>query len=194
MPRPEYEELPNELQVEAFAYGENEKCIEIKLHPRVPDNLLGNPNTIAGWAVDFARKLLKDVKHIEKWKCEFCGKHAQAIKAQAGFWTHLTPPRMVLYIHEICDSGPCAVQPDLLNLTMNLPPGTLNTIDFERNTVLPVSGSCINCGRDQGMLPDGKLRELSRCGTCKLTRDCQKADWPRHKHEHVVCKAIRSVN
>ncbi|KAL0568774.1 hypothetical protein V5O48_013204 [Marasmius crinis-equi] len=161
-------ELPNELQMEAFAYGENGKRIEIKLHPRVPDDRLGKPRQIDEWGVDFAKKLLHDVKHAEKWKCEFCGGHAVLPKVQAAFWTHLSPPRLVLYIHETCNSSACKFRFELMLMELDVMPGTLNNIQFENdNDTPPVSGCCIKCGREKG---DNTTAQLSRCATCRLTR------------------------
>ncbi|KAJ8073953.1 hypothetical protein PM082_012237 [Marasmius tenuissimus] len=187
-----HEELPYELQVEAFAYGEDGKRVEVKLHPRVPDDRLGKPREIGEWSLDFAKTLLHDVKHAEKWKCEFCGDHAKLPKVQAAFWTHLSPPRLVLYIHETCDKPNCAIQFDYIHAQLSAQPGTLNIIEVENTNILPpVSGSCIKCGREK---MDGSDAQLMRCASCRLTRycgkDCQKNDWPRHKR---VCKAIRSV-
>ena len=68
-----HKELPNELQLEAFTYGQDGKRIEIKLHPRILDDILRKPRQIGQWSLDFSTKILRDVKHAEKWKCEFYG-------------------------------------------------------------------------------------------------------------------------
>ncbi|KAK1229341.1 hypothetical protein PQX77_007595 [Marasmius sp. AFHP31] len=168
-----HEELPYELQVEAFAYGENGKRVEVKLHPRVPEDRLGKPPQIGEWGLDFAKTLLHDVKHAEKWKCEFCGDHAKLPRVQAGFWTHLNPPRLVLYVHETCDKPNCAIQFDYIHAQLSAQPGTLSIIEVENTNILPpVSGSCIKCAADSlGEMNSAPLQRSHRLEAASTPTD-----------------------
>lgn len=51
----------------------------------------------------------------------------------------------------------------------------------------PQPSGCAYCGHD------GSTQSLSNCGRCRLTKycskDCQKADWPKHQEWCFVCEA-----
>ncbi|KAF7789382.1 hypothetical protein EIP86_000326 [Pleurotus ostreatoroseus] len=53
--------------------GADQRRAEIEFSPRVPDNKVGKPNEIAMWANNLVQGLGTDVKHSQKWHCEFCG-------------------------------------------------------------------------------------------------------------------------
>ena len=53
--------------------GADQRRVEINFSPRVPDSKVSKPREIRMWAQSLAQGLGTDVKHSQKWHCEFCG-------------------------------------------------------------------------------------------------------------------------
>ncbi|KAI0748203.1 hypothetical protein C8Q80DRAFT_723888 [Daedaleopsis nitida] len=185
-------ERADKLNVELVGYGWQEKRVTVRFHlPKDRDQ------TRIDLAVNF---MGRDVKHSKSWTCEFCGAPARETQFQVLSWTHLDPPRLVVYIHFVCDMD----QPHVL-LNLRALHDMLNRMNMGRlgsfedslvgkdvDVVFPLAGSCACCQRDATANLDNGLK---KCSKCKLTRycseKCQKRDWPRHK---VTCGKIQSVN
>ncbi|KAF9015927.1 hypothetical protein BDZ89DRAFT_962340 [Hymenopellis radicata] len=138
-----------------------------------------------------------DCKHSRNWRCEFCKKQARETVWMTASWMHLSPPRMVCYVHNICDSahGECHEKLAALNEEMGratgCPPNALPRSEVPAGrTEYPLSASCAHCERDE----TAQRNTLKQCMRCKVTRfvlaDCQRPDWPRHKD---FCKAVEDV-
>ncbi|CAA7267704.1 unnamed protein product [Cyclocybe aegerita] len=53
--------------------------------------------------------MAKDIKHTNAWRCEICSRPSRETKVDMAAWVHLPEPRVVLYIHHLCEAGfnPC---------------------------------------------------------------------------------------
>ncbi|KAF7368837.1 MYND-type domain-containing protein [Mycena venus] len=160
-------------------FGRNQRRVEITLNPILP--------------ADFATT---DVKHTSDWHCEFCTKPVQETIWMNASWLHLTPPRLVSYVHNVCDAGtgPCAEQVRQLNtygagmsgspLVSVWPPKENEEVQFL------LSSSCAFCNNET----EESCQSLQRCSKCRLIRycsiGCQRKDWTRHK---MCCKVVQEA-
>lgn len=55
--------------------GEDQRRVEVKCSPRVPIEYAGNLRRMQDWAQGVVNKVVFDVKHSQRWHCEFCGEH-----------------------------------------------------------------------------------------------------------------------
>lgn len=54
--------------------GYNQRRVELEFRPPVPKaDMLGNVDRMMTWAKWSIIELLQDIKHSQKWHCEFCG-------------------------------------------------------------------------------------------------------------------------
>ncbi|RPD60273.1 hypothetical protein L226DRAFT_555144 [Lentinus tigrinus ALCF2SS1-7] len=145
---------------------------------------------------DMTRNLIRDVKHSRDWMCEFCGRIARETQVMTLTWTHLSPPRMAIFIHHICnhDRQECFAELEehhyAIKMLNNLPQTPLPRPRRKRpGDRHPRASSCAGCQKDAT-----SSMELQRCSRCKLTRycgtECQRDDWKRHKQ---TCSQIYSV-
>ncbi|KAF9482381.1 hypothetical protein BDN70DRAFT_875128 [Pholiota conissans] len=184
-----------ELIIEAFTYGSNQTRAEVVLRPVIPEAIRGNLAALDAWAKELVSELGTDLKHTDVWTCEICGKPARETQYDMASWTRLAQPRIVLYIHHVCEAGanPCSTLLDRQSAQMAQMAGNAPDIkkrDKPADVQFPLSAGCLNCQDDKTAGP-----KLSRCGGCKLVRyvcgsECQKADWKRHKK---ICKMIKSA-
>ncbi|KAJ7720272.1 hypothetical protein DFH07DRAFT_680841, partial [Mycena maculata] len=83
--------------------------VEITLNPRIPPKFVTTLEKKDQWVDGFLKSIVKDVKHSGNWRCEFCTKRARETEWMDCPWLHFYPPRMVSYVHSVCDTeGPCA--------------------------------------------------------------------------------------
>ncbi|KAF8169935.1 hypothetical protein BJ912DRAFT_158834 [Pholiota molesta] len=182
------------LILTAFTYGSNGKRAEIELRPAIPENIRGKVEALKIWSQSLVMSMGNDLKHTDEWTCEICGKPARETKYDVASWTHLQEPRIVIYIHHVCDAGnkTCSTTIDRQSAQMAAMSGLRADFpEFDSDGVeYPLAGSCLNCQKDTSA-----KSTLSRCGGCKLVRycgtECQSSDWKRHKK---ICKMIKSVN
>ncbi|TEB18985.1 hypothetical protein FA13DRAFT_1647533, partial [Coprinellus micaceus] len=139
-----------------------------------------------------------DFKFTNEWGCEICGKQARESKYNVVYWTHLPQPRVVFYIHNLCEAGMnychkvIKDQERVINAMHMMPsppdPSWPNTDHRTPESPYPAASSCAKSNDEKTAKKGFKM---SRCSTCKLTRyccgdflcnpGCQKADWSRHK-------------
>lgn len=175
--------------------GENQRRIEIKLNPRIPMSMMGSMQQKHMWAQGFLQKLGVDVKHTQRWHCEFCDKQARESHLMIASWMHLSPPKLIAYVHLVCNAvtGPCYEKLQMVSMETAImtgcPPSTPPPFTTA-NIIFPLAASCGNC-KD----PNTAKRELNRCSKCKLIRycgvECQRMDWQRHKE---ICKTVKDVS
>lgn len=58
--------------------GENQRRVEVQLAPRIPAELAGNMRRMQSWARDKVHATVLDIKHSQRWHCEFCGARVYA--------------------------------------------------------------------------------------------------------------------
>ncbi|KAI0821826.1 hypothetical protein BC628DRAFT_1328573 [Trametes gibbosa] len=181
-------ERADKVNLEVLTYGWEGKMATIRLHLPMDRDMQR--------LHDATRNLIRDVKHSRFWKCEFCGRPARETQVQTATWVRVTPPRMAMYIHHICDHDRRSCFGDMeavhkAMLRLDDRPETPLPRPPRKNAgeAFPLSGSCAGCEEDESM--DKTMR---RCGGCKLTRycsvACQRKDWSRHKS---TCKQVHSV-
>ncbi|KAG9011052.1 hypothetical protein FRB94_008967 [Tulasnella sp. JGI-2019a] len=183
----------DEFLLEMHGYGYDGKRVEVYLRPKI--SVTSNVNQRQREAQAILLKLGKDIKHSRDWTCEFCDKPSRETVFNVASWMHLTPPRLVVYIHHVCDAGPgpCLDQLNalqrLMEQTTGQPSVTPPPIAKPPGIEYPLASSCGLCHDETSA---GKA--MSKCGKCKLIRYCstnyQKQDWPRHKS---VCKIVKAV-
>jgi len=177
------------IELLAIVYGANHKRVEVSLRPKPPAAMQGNPNALGQWVNQYMLTIGQDLKHSSNWECEFCSKPARETQYQFFSWLHLSPPKINIYIHQLCDCNPeskCADQVEdmqrmsqpgqLIPPRQKMPPGS----------VFPLSSACAACKGDKG-LPTQHV-----CTGCKLTRycspECQREAWQTHKK---MCKVLK---
>ncbi|KAJ6460978.1 hypothetical protein C8R45DRAFT_536450 [Mycena sanguinolenta] len=177
-------------------YGSEQRRVEITLRPTLPASAT-TPFKKHQWLWTFLEKLGPDMKHNRNWRCEFCKTRAREAYWMSASWSHLTPPRTISYVHNVCDAGtgPCAEQLKQLHTAMGqetgCPPRTFPRLNLPPGSdKFPLSGSCAVCHDET----EKSRKNLKQCSRCELTRycsvDCQRADWNRHK---VCCAAVKEV-
>ncbi|KAK7687280.1 hypothetical protein QCA50_009785 [Cerrena zonata] len=142
----------------------NHKHLEAQLQIRIPDAEYGTDATrFVTWAATFTRSTCIDLKHSDKWHCEYCGKRARGQIPIIAAWTHSTPPKMVMCTYLVCDvNSSCgdqareAIREDAPGA--EFPPET-------PGSVYPQAAGCANCKSDASAEND-----LRRCTSCKLIR------------------------
>ncbi|KAI0641407.1 hypothetical protein C8Q79DRAFT_990719 [Trametes meyenii] len=181
-------ERADKVNLEVLSYGWNGKRVIVRMHlPMDRDMQRLHAAT---------RNLIRCVKHSAHWRCEFCGRHSRETQVQTATWVRIDPPRMIIYIHHICDhDNPSCFQDmeDVHNAMQRLDGRPEDPLPRPppkpEGMVCPRAGSCAGCQED---LPF--KTQLKRCAGCQLTRycsvKCQREDWPRHKD---TCKKIHSV-
>ncbi|EKM59859.1 uncharacterized protein PHACADRAFT_206078 [Phanerochaete carnosa HHB-10118-sp] len=176
--------------------GHDQRRVEVQLAPVMPPEVAASMRRRQEWAHELSGRVTPDLKHGQRWHCEFCDKLARESFVQNVSWLHLSPPRLIIYVHLMCDTqqGPCAArlrevagimasQTGQPNLVMTMPNR------FAPDPVFPAAASCLNCKGEETI-----RKSLSQCGACKLVRycstACQREDWGRHKK---TCKAVKDV-
>ncbi|KAI0667221.1 hypothetical protein C8Q78DRAFT_1071983 [Trametes maxima] len=184
-------ERSDKLNLELVAYGTGEKRVTVRFHlPKDRDT---------GRIQLVTMLMIRDVKHSKDWTCEWCGLPARESHVETLSWQHLEPPRLVIYIHFVCDMEARHVRQGIevnRNFLSMVHGGSLGPAQPPPpprmpGETYPLAGSCACCQRDVTAGKD----DLKRCSRCKLTRycgaECQKKDWARHK---VTCGMVFSVN
>ncbi|EIW54764.1 uncharacterized protein TRAVEDRAFT_39272 [Trametes versicolor FP-101664 SS1] len=187
-------ERADKLNIELIGYGWAEKRVMVRLHlPKDRDMD----------RIQLAVALMgRDIKHSKHWLCEFCGAPARETHFQNLSWHHLDPPRLIIYIHFVCDMDKAHVRAGLttshnmLNLAQGGAMGPMPSFDTfgqrPAGVAYPLAGSCGHCQRDETA---GAGAGMMRCSGCKMTRycgaECQKKDWKRHK---VSCGMVYTVS
>ncbi|KAF8972566.1 hypothetical protein BDZ97DRAFT_1781661 [Flammula alnicola] len=183
------------LILTAFEYGPKERRVEIELRPTIPENMRGKVALMGPWSQSLVMSMGTDLKHTNSWTCEICDKPARETKYDVASWIHLSEPRLVLYIHHLCEAGNNKCHQIIVAQSRQM--GALSgagippqmPLDKPAGVEFPLAGSCCNCKKDITAKSN-----LSRCGGCKLVRycstECQTSDWTRHKK---ICKTVKSV-
>lgn len=52
-----------------------ERCVQIEMRPVIPAAFVGNEDTLNQWAHVMAMGFIREVKHTERWSCNFCGEY-----------------------------------------------------------------------------------------------------------------------
>lgn len=194
--------------------------LEVEVEIPLPEEMLipgSNGTTVANltrldpFAVEMGFILFKDLKHGGVFMCEFCGKPARENIMDRMSWTHLPfppiglGPRETLYVHPVCNAaiGPCreaAKSIQRYSAAVTKSQNTFTMDDFDRMVGGPpdptilyaLNSSCAGCEEEDN--EDGTKKKMMRCSNCKITRycgrDCQKADYQRHK---TICKYVMAV-
>ncbi|CAL1697240.1 unnamed protein product [Somion occarium] len=176
--------------------GERQRRAEIELRPRVPNrDMLRNQTQMNAWAQGVLNSVGVDVKHTQKWHCEFCTKPARETVHMVMSWMHLNPPKLNVYVHNICDAGVGRCSETLRSIQAEAAlfatggPGLPPRLPPAADGQYPLAASCARCKREETAEQD-----LQRCSRCKLIRyccvNCQREDWVRHK---VVCRMVKNV-
>ncbi|KAG9004150.1 hypothetical protein FRB90_011051 [Tulasnella sp. 427] len=193
------------LRIESKWYGYGNVKMEIDLEIPVnagwltPENL----RLAVGYAADQFIKSMADAKSRHTFGCEFCGQPARENYLNIASYLHLPPkgamwnehpssgPFILILVHVVCKmSGECGNAAKQLSSDLAQETGTPETHIPEKGTVdttvYPLFGSCANCKSDETA-----QKVLSACAKCKTAqycgKDCQRADWPRHKES---CKWV----
>ncbi|KAJ3527396.1 hypothetical protein NMY22_g9806 [Coprinellus aureogranulatus] len=165
------------LELTGFTYGYNQRRTEIELRPVVPEAIRGNALKIRDWVDGLAITMSPDFKFTNEWGCEICGKTARESKYHVVYWTHLAQPRVVFYIHNLCEAGTnychrvIKEQADLINAITPTLPDPRWPNNFPQNTdyddlpesPYPAASSCAKC-HDEKTAKKGY--RMSRCGGC----------------------------
>ncbi|KAG8926603.1 hypothetical protein FRC01_008646 [Tulasnella sp. 417] len=193
------------LRIESKWYGYDNARMEIDLAIPVLSEWLSPENLrlAVGYAADQFIKAMADAKSRHTFGCEFCGKPARENYLNIASYLHLPPkgtewnghpssgPFILILVHTVCKmSGECGNEAKKLSSELAQDTGTPETHIPEKNpvdeTIYPLFGSCANCKTD-----DTAKKTLSVCVKCKTAqycgKDCQRADWPRHKES---CKWV----
>ncbi|EIN07524.1 hypothetical protein PUNSTDRAFT_136202 [Punctularia strigosozonata HHB-11173 SS5] len=193
-----------EIELQVFLYGSDQKRLELKLAPRLPQHdmpIVPGGGEREEYVQALLRRIMFSIKHSGSWQCEFCGKPARETVIQFNSWLRLTPPRAVAYLHAICssDPGPCRTTFDAIDLRMGLMSGhplrAPQYVPREPGQVFPLLAACASCEEEKtaDINTPGKT-SLMRCSGCKVTRYCGKAcqreDWRVHKE---FCKILKSA-
>ncbi|KAJ7170998.1 hypothetical protein C8R46DRAFT_1087429 [Mycena filopes] len=153
-------------------YGAEQRRVEVTLNPIIP----ATARTMVQkheWLQGFLERIGRDMKHTRNWRCEFCKKHARETVWMNASWMHLTPPRMVCYVHNICDAGagPCYEElraSEAYVARMNgVPPSGPPLPKTQKN--YPMSSSCLVCNNEASE----SRKSLKQCARCELTRYCR---------------------
>lgn len=91
------------------------------------------------------------------------------------FWHHLDPPRVIVYIHYVCDMDKPHVQAGLIeyhNMMDSVNQGHLGPMPSfpppkPSGMVFPLAGSCACCERDATAADSANMK---KCSKCKMTR------------------------
>ncbi|KAL1948727.1 hypothetical protein VTO73DRAFT_10533 [Trametes versicolor] len=191
-PRPplKYWERTDMVNLEVLIYGWHDTGALIRMHLPLMDR---DPDRLHA----ATRGLIRDVKHSRNWRCEFCGRFSRESQVQTSTGLRADPPRMVMFIHNICDHDrkTCfrklkAVYRYCARIDRRPPLPLPPPAPKPRNMVYPRAGSCVGCQKDSTL-----LGEQQRCERCNLSRycsiKCQKDDWPRHRE---TCERICFVS
>ncbi|KAJ7242901.1 hypothetical protein C8J57DRAFT_446510 [Mycena rebaudengoi] len=158
-------------------FGAEQRRVEITLNPTIPSSA----NTIAKqhqWLQGFLLDIGVDMKHNRNWRCEFCKLHARETVWMMCSWMHLTAPRVVGYVHSVCDGGegPCYERLREVNAQLGRatgsPPSMIPRIR-RGQAKYPLSSSCAVCHNEE----DSSRRNLKQCARCELTRYCRCVDF-----------------
>ena len=103
------------------------------------------------------------------------GKPSRETHVQTMFWHHLDPPRVIVYIHYVCDMDEAHVQAGLTgyhNMMDSVNQGRLGPMSSfpplkPSGFVFPLAGSCAWCERDETAIDGANMK---KCSQCKLTR------------------------
>ncbi|KAL0947302.1 hypothetical protein HGRIS_013420 [Hohenbuehelia grisea] len=161
------------------SYGGDDKKAEMELTSRIPEAARANLQLTTTWAMDLVRSLGNDLKFIYDWKCYVCEKPAGETFYILAAWTHLTPPRVHIFIHNLCaiDQGPCHLEVEATSAELKResghpgpPPAIKRPSPPPPNgmTHWPLTGACAKCWKEE----TATNGSLSRCGRCKMTRYC----------------------
>ncbi|KAI0791860.1 hypothetical protein C8Q75DRAFT_732243 [Abortiporus biennis] len=126
-----------------FRDPDTQRRLELKLHPTVPTaEMCRDQSQMNPWAQKVLLTIGPDVKHSQRWHCEFCNKPARETVQQVASWMHLQPPKLNAYIHNICDTsrGPC------IELLRAVTPSTMAPLapasGSSEELGIPMSASC----------------------------------------------------
>lgn len=178
--------------------GEDQRRVELKFTPVVPPGVAGNLRRMQDWAREVVTGLMLEVKHSNQWHCEFCNKLARESHMNFASWMHLSPPKMIVYVHLLCDTrgSKCfqhvkAAEREMAAIT-GQPLASGPPVHLVPGAVYAAAASCTKCERE-----DTVSQNMIRCGRCKLARycskECQTSDWPRHKMNCKVTKEVKWV-
>ncbi|KAI0353883.1 hypothetical protein OH77DRAFT_1426710 [Trametes cingulata] len=176
------------VNLEILSYGWRGKCATVRMHLPMDRDIQRLHRATRG--------LIRDVKHSRNWRCEFCGRFSRETQVQTNTWVSIDPPRMLMFMHHICDHDRARcflamehIHIELLQLDGRPPERLPPPPEKPRNMVYPRAGSCVGCQKD-GSLPG----TLLRCEGCDLSRYCSlkclEDDKPRHQE---TCERICSV-
>ncbi|KAI0066238.1 hypothetical protein BV25DRAFT_1797413 [Artomyces pyxidatus] len=176
-------------------YGAHQRRLELELRPKLP--MIGmSPAEISTWTSALVRRIHPDVKHSQRWHCEFCDKLALETSCNFASWSHLNPPKVNVYFHGVCNSirGPCYRMLKKMNKELNAQTGMVANKPSKADLAagpsgpFPAAASCAQCHTVTG------LDNMKKCSGCQITRycgsECQTSDWTRHKE---FCKMKKEV-
>jgi len=185
------------IQVKAMVYGHlGIPRLEIEMEIPIPHKIktLGQ---LSQWEMFTALNMIGDLKFSHDWGCAACNAPARENINSRASAIHLPQPQYTVFAHPICStrSAPCIAYVD--RQTRRLLPNSTGMDDAREEMRLnpnqPVWGLNSSCAECESDLTAGS-GHLQRCSGCGLTRycsrDCQKADYSRHK---MVCQASKSI-
>ncbi|KIY73892.1 hypothetical protein CYLTODRAFT_485035 [Cylindrobasidium torrendii FP15055 ss-10] len=165
--------------------------LEVEFSQPVPAQ--NSPRDAALWMTQRLRSCHVDIKHSGDWRCEFCNRLARESIFQLQFHFSSSPPTLVLFAHQICNSrtGSCADEMEKMDREMKAASGASEEKGTTRDTsgaAMPLSASCAGCKSEDLVAHNASMR----CGRCHITRYCSAkciaADWKRHG---VFCKTVQ---
>ncbi|KAJ7198853.1 hypothetical protein GGX14DRAFT_373622 [Mycena pura] len=156
--------------------GSDQRRVEILLNPIIPAEFATTREKRHEWVQGFIDTITWDVKHNRKWCCSFCTEDARETYWMKSTWMHLTPPRMVCYVYNVCDLGPgpcseklCEIEAEFARLSNAAPTGVSARRSPDEGYNWPMSASCAHC-HDEA---PSSLANLKKCSSCELTRYCR---------------------
>ncbi|GJE87542.1 hypothetical protein PsYK624_036250 [Phanerochaete sordida] len=150
--------------------GEGQRRVEINFEPVIPARVMGNLRRMQDWARDVVRGLMLEVKHSNQWHCEFCTDPARDSHLSLSSWMHLTPPKVLVYVHLLCRDSECleyAKEVEKMMASMGGHPPENFRVPQPPVVVFSAAAACTKCERESTIDQD-----MSRCGRCKLARYC----------------------
>ncbi|KAI0791857.1 hypothetical protein C8Q75DRAFT_57617 [Abortiporus biennis] len=170
--------------IDEIRFGPHQRRLEVKIQVTIPTmEMTKNTYLMQAWLKKVALQIGVDLKHTQKWHCEFCDKPTREVVQQYRVNMAFYPPKLNVYLHNICDTS-SGEYIDFLRAASEMVYGP---ISGSTAGSAELAASCMFCNDEATA-----QQPLNRCSRCKLTRycgaECQKTDWKRHK---IFCKLLK---